>query len=149
MPRPSTIPRVLIAAALLVLLPGCGQGGIEFKDPWIPLAPPNVTVLAGYLTIVNDTPEALVFTHAVSDVFDAVEFHRTEATGDVLRMVRQLQLEVQAHSRFDLVPGGHHLMLLNPVAPLSEGQNVAITLITRDGAETAIQFTTRRPEFRL
>jgi len=146
------LPKTLLAIALMVLLSqsmACTRGELEVHDPWIPAAPPNVTVLAGYLEIRNGTRETVRITGASSPDFERIEFHRTEQQDGMARMIESVFLEIPARSTLALEPGGHHLMLINARRPLDEGENAAVTLKLDDGREVDARFTVRRVEFRL
>ncbi|RMD70852.1 MAG: copper chaperone PCu(A)C [Gammaproteobacteria bacterium] len=75
--------RLLLAFGLLVAFP---LWAVEVEHPWIPEAPPNAKVLAGYMTLVNtgDAPEVL--TGVESPLFQRVEMHRMVMEKGMARM---------------------------------------------------------------
>jgi copper(I)-binding protein len=54
-------------------------------------------------------------------------------------MQRLDSVEVPAGGKVEFAPGGLHLMLIGPKAPLAEGAAVPITLSFRSGAEIAVE----------
>lgn len=75
----------------------------------------------------GDTPVTLI--GAESPAAAAVEIHTTENDNGVMRM-RQLTdgIELGPDESVQLAPGGKHLMLIDLVAPLAEGDTISVTL---------------------
>lgn len=122
----------------------CSRPDIEFIDPWIPAAPPDVSVFAGYFEVRNNTSEPIVLISAGTPHFDAVELHRTVEENGLARMVRQDAVEVSSNATYRFAPGGYHLMLINPIEPVSEGANIPLKMSFEDGRAVVVDFTVRR-----
>jgi len=124
-----------ITAFLLLccVIPAQADDTLQVSDPWIREAPPGATVLAGYLTLTNTTSAPLVIEAVSSPAFEAVEIHRSQVVDGVARMQPVSELTVPATGNISLAPGGYHLMLLRPVRPLTEGDNVILLLHRADG----------------
>lgn len=135
------------ALALLFLLPAPARaGGIAVHSPWIREAPPTARVLAGYMTLVNDSAAPRYIIGAMSKGFRRVEMHDMVMEGEMARMVRQNELVVPAHSKLELKPGGLHMMLINPVKRLKQGDAVMITLSFKNGEKRMIHLpVTKKP----
>jgi copper(I)-binding protein len=62
-----------------------------------------------------------------------VELHTHQEDAQGVRRMRAIErIEVPATGSTVLVPGGHHLMLFNLTAPLTEGGTIALTLAFAD-----------------
>jgi copper(I)-binding protein len=122
-------------AASLILFLSCCQvladdsiTGLTVENARIREAPPTAAVLAGYMTLINTSGKSIRVTGVSSPDFAAAELHRTVVEDGVARMTPVEQLEVPAHERRVLEPGGLHLMLINPHQPLSDGDSVTLDL---------------------
>ena len=104
-------------------------------DPWVREAPPNAKMLAGYFTIMNHSGKSAEIVGASSDKFEKVELHKSVQEGGVAKMVAQPSVEVGKHATVKFQPGGLHLMLINPKAPLKAGDKVDITLKLKKGED--------------
>jgi len=98
----------------------------SYHQGTIPQLPPGVSVMAGYITIKNNSNKALVLLKFSSKHFSRVEVHKTINKGGILSMQRQMTLTVAAHSNLTLKPGGLHFMLIGPNRPLPLNQSVNI-----------------------
>lgn len=137
-----------LQALLLSLLCGAGlvqaASGVRAEQPWVREAPPTAEVLAGYLTLVNDSKHDLVLDSVSSPQFGSVEMHETTHDNGMAGM-RQLQaLPLPAGDRVEFAPGGLHLMLLQPKTVLRQGDTVTLLLHFADGTQLEIQAPVRR-----
>ena len=106
---------IVIAACLL--LTACGD---EVKPPLVatdivitdPI--PVSHISAGYLSLANNTDNAIIITRVVSTEFESVEIHESSITDGVAKMRRVDQLTIPANSITLLERGGLHLMLMRP-----------------------------------
>ena len=109
------------------------KGALEITDAWIPLAPPVVKVMAGYLTIHNPTSKAIVIDKVTSTGFETVEMHETIEKDGMARMVKKDKMTVPAKSNVIFKRGGLHLMLINPKQSLKKGEKVTLRFSTNTG----------------
>jgi hypothetical protein len=114
---------------------------------WIPAPVPN-TALYGVLVNPTDHDVRLVgATTVVAASCMPMTTHREDTgspSGPVVSMVKVDALNVPAHGRRALQPGGDHLMLMGLSAPLAEGATIEITL----RFEGAAPLTVRVPVLR-
>ncbi len=89
---------------------------------------PGQEVGAAYLTIDNTgaVPDRLL--SASSPVARRVALHSSQMEQGMSRMRHETSLEVPAHGRIELKPGGLHLMLENLKKPLREGETLSLKL---------------------
>jgi len=129
---------------LAVTAPASAEAELQVSEPWVREAPPTSRVLAAYLTLVNTSDNTITVTAISSPDFENAEIHRTVIEDGIARMLPVKQLEVPANGQLALEPGGHHLMLLEPRQPLTEGETVTL-VIQRNNGE---QITTSAPVIR-
>ena len=128
---------------------------IEVTDVWARSSPMVATAGAAYMLITNNGSEddALLAASVADDVAGAVELHQSRAvepdmggemSGDdmtggdmgttdstmapMMEMVPVDRIELPAGGTAALQPGGYHVMLLDLVAPLAEGDQLELTL---------------------
>ncbi len=120
-----------ILLTLIVLLTACqktGQESLLIEDAWVREAPPNASMLAGYVTLTNNTEEVLTLTSAASKQFNHVEIHRTVVENGVAKMRHQKELPIPAGESVKLEPGGYHFMLMHPESAVKADDEVLITV---------------------
>jgi hypothetical protein len=125
----------LCAVALFaVLVPVAGaaaegaSGSIRVVNAYAKAMPPGATTAGAYLTIENKgAADRLV--GASSPKALAVEMHTMENSRGIMRMKAVWRIEVSPHGRTVLVPGGTHLMIVDPAAPLHEGDRFPVRLM--------------------
>jgi copper(I)-binding protein len=125
-----------ITLTVLLLVAGnslAADAHLMIMDPWVREAPPNAKMLAGYFTIMNHSGKSAEIVGATSDKFEKVELHKTVQEGGVAKMIAQPSVEVGKQATVKFQPGGLHLMLINPKAPLKSGDKVDITLKLKKG----------------
>ena len=106
-----------------------GEAGLQVHDPMARPAPLVGGTGAVYFMLHNGTDAPVKWIGADSPAAEAVEIHTTENDNGVMRM-RQITdgVELAAGESVELTPGAMHLMLVNLVAPLAEGETIQVTL---------------------
>ena len=128
------IKHALIIVILLAATSLAGaDSGLQVSEPWVREAPPTSRVLAGYLTLVNTGDNTVTVTAISSPDFKNTEIHRTVIEAGVARMLAVKQLEVPAGGQLMLEPGGHHLMLFDPLRTLTAGATVTLIMHMNNG----------------
>jgi copper(I)-binding protein len=84
-----------------------------------------------FMTIQNDGSEDARLTGAKvsSDICKTSELHTHIQEGDVFKMRKVKSLDIPANSTLALKPGGNHIMLMNLIGPLKDGQIINVTLV--------------------
>lgn len=119
---------------------------LEVRDVIVYAPLPATGVAVGYLTLANRTENDVVIRGARSPQFAQVEFHRTDTKDNVARMLATPSIVVPAGGELRLQPGGHHLMLIDPIAATSPNDDVVIAFDSTAGeiiVRTAVQSRTR------
>ena len=107
---------------------------------WVKEAPPNAEVLAGYMTLQNQSPQDLTLIGARSSDFKSVMLHQTVSKGGMTHMNHSTRIEIKAGSTLQFIPGGYHLRLMNPKKILSQGDHVQIMLEFQGGLVLPVKF---------
>src|SRR5574340_1487942 len=132
---------------ILLLLAGVAyaQGpSVSASHVWIRNAPPGVDTLAAYLTLTNHTGQALTLSTVSSTDFKSVAVHRTLQNNGMESMEAVPHLSIPAHQSVKLAPGGYHLMLMQPIKPLYDGDLVMLTFTFSDHSSLSIMAPVRR-----
>ena len=103
-------------------------GVLAATGGWVRATPPGMPMLAGYVTLANGGDAPVTLVGASSPAVEAVELHRTEIVDGVSRMRAAGELVIAPGESLVLAPGGLHMMLMRPVAPIGAGDTVEVTL---------------------
>jgi copper(I)-binding protein len=143
---------VLTACALLGMTPAhahdYASGDLRIDHPYARATPPGARTAAVYLTVDNRgaQPDRLV---GAKSPRGAVEMHDMRQDGGVMRMREVREIVVPPRHAVRLAPGGLHLMMVDPAAPLRAGERVPLTLVfARAGnvdVEIAVEDMTAAP----
>lgn len=111
---------------------GFKLGDLRIDHPYATPTLPGLSTGAVYFRGIRNAgkvPDRLLF--ASTPAAGAVEIHRMQMQGDVMRMRAVPALEIPAGATVVMKHGaadGHHLMLLDLKAPLKDGQRFPVTL---------------------
>jgi len=106
---------------------------INVSHAWVKEAPPRAEVLAGYMDLQNQSPQAQTLLGARSADFKSVMLHQIVSKGDMAHMNHTPQIEIKAGALLQLTPGGYHLMLMSPKKTLRQGDQVEVLLEFKGG----------------
>ncbi len=111
------------------------ESKISIEDLWINEAPPNMTVLAAYGAIHNNTDSDLILEKIESSQFETIEIHTIIIKDDISKMLKQDNFSVKkgAHAKFS--PGGMHIMLYEPKTPVKKGDSFDFIFYFSDGSQ--------------
>jgi periplasmic copper chaperone A len=136
------------AILALLLLASCGQADgpdIRLSNAW---ARPTIGQAPGavYVTIDNqgDTPDRL--TGAFTDHAAMAMVHQNEMVDGVVRMRMAGEINLPAHDRIEMRPGGTHIMLEGLRAPLRTGDQFDLVLKFRASQDQPIKVRVLGPE---
>jgi copper(I)-binding protein len=131
---------LLALHALAVAAHNHEKGDIQVRHPWSRATAPGAKVAVGYLELRNNgrQPDRLV--SASTPVAQRVEMHVTERDGEVMKMRQVKDIALPARERYELRPGGAHLMLVDIVRPLKKGERFPVTLRFEKAGELEVQF---------
>jgi len=112
---------------------------ITVSEAWVRAVPTVSQTTAVYMQIDNISDVDFAIIDAVSDAANIVELHthETDVRG-VHSMIKIDQIDLPAGASVNLMPGDLHVMLIDLVAPLAEGDMVSVELIFNDNTSTVV-----------
>ncbi len=123
----------IVVASVPSLAMDSGQQALVIEDAWSPQMPPNVSMAAGYLTVVNISAVPVTITSLSSPAYHAVAIHRSLIENGVASMVKVKDLVINPGQRLKLSPGGLHIMLMNRKSKSASTESLPIELKLDDG----------------
>ena len=147
-----TLQRHLCLATLCVVsFTGCARDCTpQVRDGWVRLPPAGMAMegmamLAGFGRIENHCPVPVTIVSASSAAFADTSLHETKIVDGVSRMRAVPELRIAPDAAAVLKPGGLHLMLMQPTAPLKAGSRIAVEFELQDGRKLLGEFELRKP----
>ena len=110
-----------VALIVCLFLAACGgeaKAPLVASEIVITEPVPGRHMSAGYISLTNNTSDAINITHVMSPEFDAVEMHESLVEDGVAKMRPIEELVIPANSSVSLQRGGKHLMLMRPTGAL-------------------------------
>jgi copper(I)-binding protein len=122
--------RLTLVTAVAILVAACSIERVPLvaTDVSIKQPMPGMQMTAGYLTLTNNTTQAIKISQVTSAQFGSVEMHESVVEDGMARMYPLGELMILAGKAIVFEPGGKHLMLMRPV-----GEFEAVTLEFRAG----------------
>lgn len=122
--------RRFVTAALLALITAPVMADITVRDPWVRATVPQQKATGAFMQIT--APKAARLVEASSPVAGVTEIHEMTMDKDIMRMRAIPGIDLPAGKAVELKPGGYHVMLMDLKAPITEGQDVPVTLVIED-----------------
>ena len=105
------------------------EPGLHVRDAWTRESPMLELAGAAYMVIHNNTDSGDALVGASSPAAEFVELHLSSMDDEGMMSMNQVnEIPVPAHADAVLKPGSYHLMLIDLVEPLVEGQEVELSL---------------------
>ena len=128
-----------LAALALVIFPTVGLAdGLMVKNAMVPVAPPSAKAHAAYMELHNHGDALKALIGVTAEGYAMAHLHVSEEKDGVATMSAVSQIDIAPEQSVALMPGGLHIMLMRPSAPVAEGDTVAITLEFADGSTQAV-----------
>lgn len=136
----------ILLLCVAVALPACAREcAPAVREGWIRLAPTKAVMLAGFGRIENGCARPVTIIGVSSPAFANASLHETRLVDGISRMRALPELRIAPDSTATLKPGGMHLMLMEPHAPLQAGSRVVVEFALEDGAVLRGEFEVRKP----
>jgi copper(I)-binding protein len=136
----------LLSLLLLLPLSACARDCTpQVTGGWIRLIPGGMPMQAGFGRIENRCPMPAIVVSAGSPAYASVELHESRVVDGVSRMRAVPELRIAPDGAAVLQPGGLHLMLMRPHAPLKVGSRVVVEFGLQDGRRVLGEFEVRKP----
>ena len=103
---------------------------LESGYVFAPLAGSAAT--AGYGVLTNISKETLTIVGVNSESFKAIELHETKEENGLMKMKRLSKLTLKPQQKFELKPGGNHLMLFDASPRVKQGDTVTLVFQIED-----------------
>lgn len=134
----------LAASALPAGPLAAGEKMPMVMDPWVREAPPAMKMHAAYLVLTNPGPTPLSLVAVESPEYKMAELHLSKVQGGIATMTKQDQITIPANGKLVMAPGGFHVMLRHPKAPMKVGATVEITIKFADGRAMSVDAPVRK-----
>ena len=129
----------LLLLPLLVQAHNHEKGDIQIRHPWSRATAPGAKVAAGYMELRNSGAQPDRLLSAEPPVAKRVEMHVARRDGEVMKMRQVQSFEVPARERYEMRPGGSHLMLVDIARPLKKGERFPLKLRFERAGEIEVQ----------
>ena len=116
---------------------------IVAESAYFSLPIPGRDVSSAYLTLRNNSPQAVGLTAFTSEQVRAIELHEHVHKNGVMQMRRVEQFVLPAGETLVMQPGGHHLMLFGLPESFAEGAKITIELMLTTGDNVSITVSGR------
>lgn len=140
---------VTLGLALLLAAPAALSADpaptVSVQAPHVRLLPPSATNTGAFMVLTNRGPRDVKLVKADNPVSRATELHTHIDEGGVKKMRQVPFITVPAGGATVLAPGGLHVMLIDLLRPLREGELIAITLSFDDGTRLVVEAPVTRP----
>lgn len=119
----------------------------QVRDGWVRLPPVAMAMpmMAGFGRIENRCTTPVTIVGVSSPAFGDASLHETRVVAGVSRMRALPELRIAPDSAATLKPGGMHLMLMRPRAPLKPGSKVVVEFALQGGGVLRGEFVARKP----
>ena len=125
-----------IGILVLSLWVAVTQAEIQVQDGYVRGMPPGQATTAAFMRLLNSGSEDVVIDGGATDAAKRVEFHQHVHKDDMMSMRQVPSITVPAGGEFVLEPGHFHLMMIDLLAPLREGDTVTLQL--RSGSKEVL-----------
>lgn len=137
---------ISLACAALGPLSACAsECSPTVREGWVRLPPMAMPMTAGFGRIENRCPAPVTIVGVSSPAFAETSLHETRIVDGVSRMRAVAELQVDPGQSVVLEPGGLHLMLMRPHAPLQAGSRIVIEFALKDGGTLRGELVVRKP----
>lgn len=130
---------ILLAAGLALAATHAFAADLDISGAFLRASPKIANAGAGFLTITNTTGQDDRLIAAEAGISKTVELHTHVKDGDVMRMRPVEFIAVPAGGKAELKPGGDHVMFINLLKPLAEGDKVPVTLVFAKGGRKVVE----------
>lgn len=126
------------AGLLAILVASTAWAQVSVKEPWVRATVPQQKSTGAFMQLIAEQDARLV--EVRSPAAKVVEVHEMAMENNVMKMRAVPALALPAGKAVELKPGGYHVMLIDLVAPIKEGERVPLTLVVegKDGKRETV-----------
>ena len=121
---------LLVAGLAGVVPPAAAQ--VAVTDAWVRGTVTGQKATGAFMQLKSAADSTLI--GATSPAAKIVEIHEMKQEGGVMKMRAVDRIALPAGKTVEMKPGGYHVMLMDLVAPLKEGETVPLQLTFEDKA---------------
>lgn len=129
--------------AIASAAPKPNKPALSFEKIIVPEAPPVASVMVAYMNIKNNSNKTQVITQIMSPQFKRVEIHKMSMANGMMDMKQLKTLPIKSKQTVVLETGGLHVMLIKPIKPLRQNDNIEITFKLSSGELATIRTQVR------
>jgi periplasmic copper chaperone A len=122
--------RLSLLGLMLALLAAPAAAQVTITDAWVRGTVPGQKGTGAFMQLTSAADTTLV--GVASPAAKVAQIHEMAQEGNVMRMRAVDKLALQAGKAIELKPGGYHVMLMDLVQPLREGESIPVTLTFAD-----------------
>ncbi|QDF97509.1 hypothetical protein CJ010_13675 [Azoarcus sp. DD4] len=128
----------LCVALVATVVSATALAQVSVSEPWVRATVPQQKATGAFMQLTAAEDAKLV--EVRSPAAKVVEVHEMAMEGNVMKMRAIPALALPAGKPVALKPGGYHVMLIDLVAPVKEGETVPLTLVVegKDGKRTTV-----------
>jgi hypothetical protein len=124
-----------LGAIAALMLAGSAIAQVTVSGPWARATVP-VQKTSGAFMVLQSAQDARLI-GVSSPVASAVEIHRSQMDGNMMKMEQVDEIKLPAGKPVNLATGGYHLMLVGLKQQLKEGSTVPLTLVIQSDKSAA------------
>jgi len=135
---------VLALSAVTAPALAAQPSAVTVSDCWVRAMPGDLPS-GGYFKLANDGNDAVDLVGVESAAFGMAMMHETQSQGSTSTMVMVDKVPVPAHGGVTFAPGGYHVMLEHPKAPLKVGSQITLTFAFSNGQKLSSECSVKSP----
>ncbi len=140
--------RMARQACLIVLAFGAAMAQAQaprliVKNAWARPTLPPVNNTAAYMVLENPTSKPISVVSVSTPAAANAEIHEMSMEGNMMKMAPVKSITVPPHGRFELKPGGFHIMCTALKKPLRAGDHLNLVLKLDDGSTVSVTVPVR------
>jgi len=125
---------------MMLFLSTSALAQVQIEKPWARATAPGATIAGGYMVIRNQGAAGDRLVSASSPAAAKVELHVSSNDHGIMKMREVAGYDVPPKGKFELKPGGAHMMFMDIKHPFKEGEKVPVTLKFEKAGEVKTDF---------
>lgn len=117
---------------------------IEITNAYVRESIPGNNITSAYMTITNNSAQAVKLIGAQSPISDRIEIHNHIMDDGMMKMRQMESIDIDKNQTVHLQPMGLHLMLFDIKNQLKSGDFVSITLTFKDSSSQTLNIPIKK-----
>jgi copper(I)-binding protein len=117
---------------------------LTIRDAWLRQPTGDRKQAGAFAVVENSSATARAIVSASADIADKAELHEMKMAEGMMRMSPVKRIDVPAHGKAELKPGGYHVMLFGLKKMPMAGDTFTLTLTFDDGSTASATASVRR-----